>query len=59
MPRAKKDGEYLHCYIDSTLMKRLDNYLEESRLSKTVATEIALERFLDEEDKKKEILSNN
>jgi len=53
MAKAKKDGEYLHCYIKADLMERLDKYLEESRLSKTVATEIALERFLDEEDKKK------
>lgn len=39
-------------------MERFNAYLQESRLSKTVATEIALETFLDKEDLKKQILEN-
>ena len=47
MAKAKKDGEYLHCYIKSDIMSTLNQYVEETGYSKTVVVEKALKLFLE------------
>lgn len=54
MAKEKKDGKFLHCYVNSEIMERFEEYLKKSRLSKTAATELALEQFLDSEYKKQQ-----
>lgn len=48
MPRAKKDGAYLNCYIDRELRERLDSYAEEKGQTITTALERILKQHLDE-----------
>ena len=52
MPRAKKDGQHLNCYIDRTLRERLDAYAEEKGQTLTMAIERLLTKALDAEEKK-------
>lgn len=54
MAKAKKDGNYLHCYIKSDIMADLNAYIDETGYSKTVAVEKAIRMFLDSQkaDKK-------
>ena len=54
MARPKKDGEYLHCYINKEISERLTQYADEKGQTKTVAVERILKEFLDKEDQKKE-----
>lgn len=49
MAKAKKYGEFLHCYIKSNIMKDLNNFCEDTGLSKTVAVEKALTQYLEDE----------
>ena len=42
MAKAKKDGDYLHCYIKSDIMADLNAYVEETEYSKTVVVEKAI-----------------
>lgn len=52
MAKAKKDGDYLHCYIKSDIMDDLNAYVEETEYSKTVVVEKAIRMFLDNEKRK-------
>ena len=52
MAKAKKDGDYLHCYIKSDIMTELNAYVEETGYSKTVAVEKAIRMFLDSQKPK-------
>ena len=52
MAKAKKDGDYLHCYIKSDIMVDLNAYVEETEYSKTVVVEKAIRMFLDNEKRK-------
>ena len=54
MPRAKKDGQHLNCYIDRTLRERLDAYAEEKGQTLTMAIERLLTKALDAEEKKED-----
>ena len=49
MARAKRDGEYkyLNVSLPVDLLKRLDDYYNESRLAKNAIVEFALEDYLD------------
>lgn len=44
MPRPKKDGAYINCYIRRDIREKLDAYCEE--VGQTTTT--AIERILDE-----------
>ena len=52
MPRAKKDGQHLNCYIDRVLRERLEDYAEEKGQTLTMAVERLLTKALDAEEKK-------
>ncbi len=52
MAKAKKDGDYLHCYIKSDIMAELNVYVAETGYSKTVAVEKAIRMFLDSQKAK-------
>ena len=47
MAKAKKDGEFLHCYIKSSIMNDLNKFCEDTGFSKTVAVEKALTHYLE------------
>ena len=57
MAKAKKVGDYLHCYIKSDIMADLNAYIDETGYSKTVVVEKAIRMFLDSQkaDKKSDI----
>lgn len=63
MARKKKDGASVHFYLDSCLHKRLEEYCEETGLSKTTAVERLLQKELDAhynafgDDTKKQIIA--
>lgn len=46
MAKAKKDGEFLHCYIKSNIMNDLNKFCEDTGFSKTAAVEKALTQYL-------------
>lgn len=48
MPRAKKDGKYLNCYLDRSLLERLASYAEDKGQTVTTALERILKQHLDE-----------
>ena len=50
MPRAKKDGKHLSCYLDRNLLERLNFYAEEKGQTLTTALERILKKHLDEYD---------
>ena len=50
MPRAKKDGQHLNCYIDRVL----EDYAEEKGQTLTMAVERLLTKALDAEEKKED-----
>lgn len=54
MAKAKKDGEFLHCYIKSGIMNYLNKFCEDTGLSKTAAVEKALAQYL-EDDKQHDV----
>lgn len=56
MPRAKKDGQHLNCYIDRVLRERLEDYAEEKGQTLTMAVERLLTKALDAEEKKEDNL---
>lgn len=39
MPRAKKDGQHINCYIDRTLCEQLKAYADEKGQTMTTALE--------------------
>lgn len=50
MARAKKDGEFINCKIRQDVVDRLNQYAEESMISKTNIVERAIEEYLDKVD---------
>jgi hypothetical protein len=53
MPRAKKDGKYIHIYADREIIERLTAYAEEKGQTVTTALERILKQHLDEYDANK------
>jgi hypothetical protein len=47
MPRAKKDGVHLNCYINRELREKLDAYAEEKGQTVTMALERILKQYFD------------
>lgn len=45
--RVKKQGEYLHCYVRSDVISKLNDFCEDTGLSKTVTVEKALLFYID------------
>lgn len=54
MARPKKDGRYINCYMNSNVLDKLEKYCEDTGLTKTVAMERILDKFLTEREKQKE-----
>ena len=52
MPRAKKDGRFFNCYLDSAVLDRLEKYCADTGLTKTVAIERILTNFFNNNDKR-------
>ena len=52
MPRAKKDGQHINCYIDRTLCERLKSYADEKGQTMTMALERILKQHFEEENRK-------
>ena len=48
MPRPKKDYKVLSIKMSTPIHDKLEQFCEESGLSKTIAVEKLLDRFLDE-----------
>lgn len=46
MPRAKKNGKFLNCYIDKEILEKLEQYCEETAVPKTSVVEKALSQYL-------------
>lgn len=53
MARPKKEGRYVNCYMDNTVLDKLEKYCEDTGLTKTVAMERILDKFLTEREKSK------
>ena len=53
MARPKTEGRYVNCYMDNTVLDKLEKYCEETGLTKTVAMERILDKFLTEREKSK------
>ena len=51
MPRAKKDGQHINCYIDRTLCERLKSYADEKGQTMTMALERILKQYFESENK--------
>ena len=47
MAKAKKDGEFLHCYIKKEIIDQLNDFSEKTGYTKTVIVEKALKEFLE------------
>lgn len=58
MPRQKKDYTPFNIKMESGLSERLDNYCEETGVSKTAATEKALLKYLNEYESDKKALEH-
>ena len=54
MPRPKKDYKVLSIKLSAAIHDKLERFCEESGLSKTIAVEKLLDRFLDENFNKPE-----
>ena len=48
MARAKKDGRYINYYIEKEVVDKLDQYCDETGLTKTVAIERILMKYFEE-----------
>ena len=46
MPRKKKDGKFLNCYIRADIFDKLIKYCDDSFMPKTAVVEKALEKYL-------------
>jgi len=46
MPRAKKDGKFLNCYVDKGIFEKLAQYCEKTSIPKTSVVEKALSQYL-------------
>lgn len=47
MPRQKKDGKFLNCYIRIDIFDRLVKYCDDTAIPKTAVVEKALQKYLD------------
>ena len=47
MARAKKDGQYINCYVEKEVVQILEQYCEETGLTKTVAIERILKKYFE------------
>lgn len=47
MPRAKKDGQHINCYIDRTLCEQLKAYADEKGQTMTTALEKILKQYFE------------
>ena len=45
--RPKKDGQYINCYVKKNIATDLEKFCEDTGLSKTVAVEKAVEKYLE------------
>lgn len=50
MPRAKKDGKFLNCYVDKEILEKLEQYCEKTSIPKTAIVEMALKEYLNKVD---------
>ncbi len=57
MPRAKKDGQHINCYIDRTLCERLKAYADEKGQTMTTALERILKQYFEGLDDNSERIS--
>lgn len=48
MARAKKDGQYINCYVEKDVVEKLERYCNATGLTKTVAIERILTKYFDE-----------
>lgn len=48
MARAKKDGRYINYYVEKEVVDKLDQYCDETGLTKTVAIERILGKYFEE-----------
>ncbi len=46
MPRAKKDGKFLNCYVNKEIMDKLEKYCDRTSIPKTSVVEKALQQYL-------------
>ena len=46
MPRAKKDGKFLNCYVNKKIMDKLEKYCDRTSIPKTSVVEMALQQYL-------------
>ncbi len=56
MARAKKDGIYVNAQIESAVYKKLEKYCAETGCTKTAVIERALTMFIEDYERKQEIL---
>ena len=56
MAKPKKNGTYLNVCIDTSIYNKLEVICEEAGQTKTVAVERALKEYLDNFEKKQEML---
>ena len=47
MPRTKKDAKYLNMKLDREIYDQLEQFCDESGMTKTMATEKILEQFFE------------
>ena len=47
MPRTKKDAKYLNMKLDRKIYDQLEQFCDESGMTKTMATEKVLEQFFE------------
>ena len=50
MPRPKKDGKYINCYIERELYEKLSAYAADKGQTMTTAIARILKKHLDEEE---------
>ena len=53
MPRAKKDGQHINCYIDRTLCEQLKSYADEKGQTMTTALERILKQYIERVNQEK------
>jgi hypothetical protein len=56
MPRAKKNGTYLNVCIETSIYEKLERLCEDAGQTKTVAVERALSEYLENYEKKQQLL---
>lgn len=58
MPRQKKDAKILNIKLASAINEKLERFCEESGQSKTVAVERALIMYIEDYNKKQQIIKS-